>query len=687
MLHVHGRGRWLRLGLTFLGLGAAAAALVSAQEKPPTFPSAVEIVTVDVVVTDKQGSPIAGLGQADFTLREDGARQEITAFEAVSAGGEEMDPAAAPANPRVSTNLAAPSRPPATFVIVFDEPHLDHLQASRGKRALEGFLKGVVREGDRLRLVAAGRFALEGTRERLLEELPRLEGRRVHDETPEAMSDYEAMRVTLFDDQPLMLRIMERMAVLSTGRHPDLSEGERIRNASAAELGLRLDEGHVRAIARGVYQDAVARNRATLRSLQTAIDDAAAIRGRKSVVLVSAGMIHDPELDGYRQVIDAARRANAALYFVDVRSLEGIPGAAAEHGTSLAGIDQGIVMMSRALGGAGAEGLAADSGGFTVKNQNDLLDSLRRIATESRSYYLLGYTPPPGRANGKLRKIEVEVRRPGVEVRARKGYYAGASVAAGAATAPIPLRLSAYVYGESIPGRVQTLVVADADPDALSLQEREGRFLGRLEIGVVVTPQAGGEPAQFGQQVELNLSAERRRALGRRWLPIRRRFDLAPGGYLAQFAVRDLGSGRLGTVSHPFEVPAPSFRISTPVLSDALEGGPGGPNGVPAVGARRAFPEQSTLYFQFEVYGAAIDPARGEPRVSSSYSVRDRAGVEWAHAEPGWIGTSTGGVQARVGEIGITFEPGDYDLVVNVKDEVAGRSLEVREPFSVEPAR
>ena len=73
----------------------------------------------------------------------------------------------------------------------------------------------------------------------------------------------------------------------------------------------------------------------------------------------------------------------------------------------------------------GAESLAADSGGFTVRNSNDLAAGLKRIADETRAYYLIGYNPTNTAHDGAFRKIEVKVRgRRGLEVRARKGYYA-----------------------------------------------------------------------------------------------------------------------------------------------------------------------------------------------------------------------------------------------------------------------
>ena len=75
----------------------------------------------------------------------------------------------------------------------------------------------------------------------------------------------------------------------------------------------------------------------------------------------------------------------------------------------------------------GTEALALDTGGFVVKNSNDLSGGISRVSNESRAYYLLGYNPTDLRRDGKFRKIEVKVRPPkskDLNVRARRGYYA-----------------------------------------------------------------------------------------------------------------------------------------------------------------------------------------------------------------------------------------------------------------------
>ena len=120
---------------------------------------------------------------------------------------------------------------------------------------------------------------------------------------------------------------------------------------------------------------------------------------------------------------------------------------------------------------AGSETVASESGGFTIRNTNDLVGGIRRIADESRHYYLLGYTPANPRRDGGFRKIQVEVAG-GYEVRARKGYYAPREgEAATARRGPdadiqraldaahplpgIPLRMAAYVLEETTPGQAK----------------------------------------------------------------------------------------------------------------------------------------------------------------------------------------------------------------------------------------
>jgi VWFA-related protein len=510
------------------------------------------------------------------------------------------------------------------------------------------------------------------------------------------------MRLLLFDDQPLLMTVLHRFQILSSGQHTVNVEGERIHavteeERAGAAKGGAYDEGYVKALARRVYDDATRRNEASLDTLTALLGSLKSVRGRKSVILVSEGFIKDPELPGYEQVLDASRRANAALYFLDTRGLEPLLGGV-ESKIYLPNATLGSSLADQAFSSAGSESLAADSGGFTVKNRNDLATGLMKITSDTRNYYLLGYSPSTSGAAGAFRKIQVKVGRKDAQVRARKGYYSGAPSEAAGATdledalreaqdrAGVPLRLSAYVFGESRPGRMLALVATDVDLRSLPLEERDGRFLGSLDLLLTVTPASGGAAERYAQQVELKLVPERREALLKTGMPIVRGFDLAPGAWRARVAVRDRQSGRVGSVSHDFEVPGAAWRTSTPVLSDVLEPLVDPSRPVPAVAARRVFAPNGRLYFQFDVYGAERDAASGQPQVLAGWTVRGCDGTTHAAEEAARIVPSPRGALSRTGQLPLSMPPGDYELVLDLRDAVSGRTLVLREPFAVAEA-
>jgi hypothetical protein len=251
----------------------------------------------------------------------------------------------------------------------------------------------------------------------------------------------------------------------------------------------------------------------------------------------------------------------------------------------------------------------------------------------------------------------------------------------------IPVRLTHHVFGEGEEkGKARALLSADIDVRGLAFAEEGGRSVDTLEFLLVVTHRASGVFQRQDQKLELKLPPEVRLSLGRSWLPVSREFDLAPGGYQAKLAVRDTRSGTIGSVSHDFDVPDfQGWRTSTPVLSDALEPRTEGTALRPVIPARRTFAPGATLYFQFEVYGSARDPASGLPRVSSGFTVRTSNGAVISRGAPVAIRPAAEGRLARLGRISLEgMAPGSYELVLDLRDDVAGRTLEVREPFSVE---
>jgi len=671
-----------------------------------TFPSQVEVVNVDVVVADKKGNPITGLTKDDFTLLDEGQPQAITSFEAVTipepvAAG--ASPASPPAPPPVSSNhVDASNRNARTFSIVFDDIHLTAAQAHRAKTAISAFLKSGTREGDIVTLAATGGGAwwsarMPQGRDEIITLLKRLDGRLIPDLGNDRVTDYEAMRIQLYGDQQVAQRVSRRFETY----------GASMSRGGGADTGLNLGgDPIVRARAQEVYFRAVSRNRITLELLNRILVSLTASRGRKSMILVSQGFVHDPSLSEFKEVVDAARRSNVAIYFLDTRGLGGFPAEfGAEFGPPLEERDIGSALMENLEASEGAESIAIDSGGFVVSNNNDLLGGIQRIASESKNYYLLGFNPTSTKRDGKFRKLEVKVNRKSVQVRARKGYYAPSDAKlatkkpeAGdpdiqkALDSPydadaIPLRMSAYVFDETLLGKAATLVATEVDVNGFAFEEKEGRFADTLEFLLVVAHRETGEFFRYDQKVDMKLLPETRERARTVWFPIVRDFELPAGAYQAKMVVRDKGSGRIGTVLHEFAVPVlGQFRTSTPILSDTLIPTPEGVKATPKpqLLARRTFAQGTMLYCQFDVFGAEKDQASGMPKVSAGYAIRSKSGADVARIAPTLITpTSLGRLSRLVGSALEDTSPGEYELVLSLKDEIGGKSLQLVEPFTV----
>jgi hypothetical protein len=424
------------------------------------------------------------------------------------------------------------------------------------------------------------------------------------------------------------------------------------------------------------------------------------------MVLVSEGFVYDTHLLEFKRILDAARRVNAAIYFINSRGLDALPDAlSADLSTILPSEDLGFAFSQEAETTEGAESLAADSGGFTVRNSNDLAAGIKRIADETRAYYLVGYNPTNTVRDGAFRKIEVRVvGRRGLQVRARKGYYAPSDQASlpppkpgtdpafqAAVDSPyqledVPLRMTHYVREETSLDRARVFLAAEVDIRRLDLREMEGKAHGALQYLMVAVQRSGGPYFRVDQTLELGLPPEAREEIARTWLPVVREFELPTGRYRAKMVVRDKTSGRMGTVIHDFEVPdLQPFRVSTPVLSDVREQNPDGtPGDRLAILARREFRQGGPFFCQVDVYRAVKEEQSGMPRVSMAYEVRRSDGTLVTRDPASLINPTPDGALSRL--VGFPLEsasPGGYELVMRVRDEFSGETRVLREPFRV----
>ncbi len=700
-----------------------------AQKKPqvPVFTSEVELITVDAAVLDEEGRPVAGLTQDDFTLKEDGRAVEIARFESFVI---EPAPAEAAEPSPVATNTTGAGAPRRAFAILVDDLRIAPQLSEEVRRAVRSLLDSVVREGDEVVFATTSGDAWWTARtsrdfEDLRALLARVDGRNRSGTAYDRMSEYEAFRIANFEDKPRLggptgatLNLPAQAGgvggddILPTG----LSVRERVKRRWATLAlctGTNCDQ-QVRARAQEIEHIRRSRTQAVLAAIRQQLDALAPVRGRKALLFLSQGFLDDPVYSNRREIGAVSRQANTAVYFLDVGGLSSLPGEG--RTTDFVGSpdpqDIGMTAVEQtALEAAGSQSLADETGGFSVRNTNDFTRGALRIGEESRVFYLLGFYPAEGRPARAWRKLEVGVKRPGLTVRARRGYTLAAATAEPepkrkrrkddeppvlapatlrAVNSPhdatdVPLRAMAYVLEPRREDATRVLVAVEFDAGRLTYEPVGRARRARVELSVVARLRDEARGFRHDDTVELTLYEGETAG----WRSHSREFLLPPGVAQVRVVLRDATSGALGSVTARAEVPPSGvLRVSTPVLSnraDAEEGEAGRPAVVLAV--HREFPAKGPLYVEFEVFGAAAE-AGGKPRVSaglSLWSVADRRPVRQAPASP--IAPSADGRVVRLAGMDLSgLPPGPYELVLDVQDEVGGHRLHQSERFSLVPA-
>ena len=159
------------------------------------------------------------------------------------------------------------------------------------------------------------------------------------------------------------------------------------------------------------------------------------------------------------------------------------------------GLDSTALHNEVRLGQDSLRVLSDETGGFAVVNTNDISGAFQRLVEENSSYYVLGYYPANERRDGRFRKIEVRVNKPGLTVRARRGYVAPRGRAPGSQAGRARTthrrtargdeqpgagqRAAAGGHGERVQGRRQQGVGGGLDDHrrARSAARREGRHI------------------------------------------------------------------------------------------------------------------------------------------------------------------------------------------------------------------
>jgi VWFA-related protein len=600
------------------------------------------------------------------------------------------------------------------------------------KRAIAGWLNDKADPRDEVTLATTSGDAwwsdtVGGGREDLLAVLGRVRGRKPAQSVRETMSDWEAYRIAVYEDATGAAAASEGPA--SGGSGPPGSPGSGVVSGGAGNpnlLGRTLDRvvsrwssrgvlaspQYVRARAMDLYDALTRRIQSVLSAVERLSRGLAGARGRKSILIFSEGFLNDAH-ESFDRAIDASQRGNTAVYFIDGKGLAGQSFYGADQASAPAPTDVGVISMEQEfLETAGTESLAENTGGASIRNTNDLLGGLQRVADESSVYYLLGYQPEKS-PDGKWHKLAVKVDRPGMTVRARRGYQAtppSAPLPPGPASKSTPTDKKGRSKEPKRP--LDPAVMASGADDTIALRvapyvfeaDKTGlaRVLVALEVGTSTIPAGAGErhqatldltivglsrdqPRLFPVSERMKLDLEGTAVGG--WLILSREIRLPAGIAQVRVVLRDVATGRAGTVTQRLVVPAlDQPYLATAILTDRIDMPRGGsPRLVPL--AHRRFRPRGHLFCSYEVFGMTNASGEATTQVAGGYTLQAEGGRVVSAAPPTPIAVDLGGRVVRLLALPLAgLEKGNYELTLEVVDKASGRSLVTHEAFALDGA-
>jgi VWFA-related protein len=423
-----GRGTAHRAPTVALCVAAAVATLTAQQPAQPTFRAGANYVRVDMYAA-QDGQAVNDLKLEELEVLEDGVPQKVEDFEhvlvrpasATQAGRE-------PDGVRASREAAADPRA-RVFVIFLDTYHTQLEGSANVRQPLVRFLDRVLGPDDLVALMTpemgASDIAL-GRKTTIISSILEDEwwGKRARlaDQDPKEVL-YEACAVRMgLDPARLQEMIARRREKLTFDALEDL----------LTHLGgLRDERKAVVTVTEGWL---LFRENPKLAELA----DAARGPARPPILRppvappTEAGSLNQPMLieceadrnalarmdneERLRRITEEANRGNVTFYPVYARGLAVFDSSIAES----VPLQQDSANLRTRHNSMRA--LAVDTDGEAIINTNNIEGSLKRIADDLSSYYLLGYYSTNSKLDGRFRSITVRVKRPGVRVRARRGY-------------------------------------------------------------------------------------------------------------------------------------------------------------------------------------------------------------------------------------------------------------------------
>lgn len=521
----------------------------------------VQVVNVDVFVTDKQGEPVTGLTRDDFELYEDGRQMEITNFYAVdgepvfaAGAGRVADlPTGGGTPPEAVPRVEVPPEQQLSIIVYIDNLFISPFSRNSLIREVNRFLNLHMKPDDRAMLVTFDRTL--NIRQPFTHDVRLIN--RAMDET---------MRVRSFGEQAKQERrdLLRRV-------HESRTVGEAM--------------AHADFYAKSMHHDV----ETSLKGLTELVDSLGGLPGRKALLFVSEGLPMTAGEDvfsfvdvrfgessssqlrahryrvrrEFRNIVAKANANRLTFYTIDAAGSYTNTSLSAEYGNANSSfVEADFVYDSNRQ--EPLLMLADGTGGQATIGSSNFAGALDKIAHDLTTYYSLGYQPTH-LDDGRYHSIEVRVKRPGLKVRHREGYRAKtaetrlsdgtlAALLYQASSNPLGVRVEVGRAEASDNGRYLVPVEVKIPLSRIVLLPQGTEHQGRLRVSVSVMDGDGDTSPPAQTPFPVSVPASEVESIDGRYYTYSAQLLMRPGSHQVAVGVSDDIAGESSFVHRPVRV-------------------------------------------------------------------------------------------------------------------------------------
>jgi VWFA-related protein len=480
-----------------------------------SFRGGIDLIQVDVSVLAKDGQPVRGLTQSDFTILEDGRPRPVASFAAVDIAPPAPPPAVwmTEAPPDVTTNDRVGKR---VVVIAIDD----------GSLSTNGVLWGVLKARTIARTIVT---ALSPD-----------------DLAAVVFTEHAKTAQNFTSDRRLLLAAIDTAALFPAPSSADAADPLQNRRPSCP-CGVCSIETLER-VAEGLAP--LRQQRKTIFYISPGVQVSASMSPFEALPSPFSTFQDGCETQKHDALMDTFRRAQLANVTISAVEPNGL-GA------------KSYPDFLRAI--------AENTGGRAVVNDNDPELQVGRLLAESSAYYLLGFEPAPHKADGGFHRIQVKVAGRDAQVRTRSGYFAenakerktprtetaslDDAIGGLVAKSEVPLQVSVAPFADGRGKGALAIALSVTEPARLAERNAAATTGSKpatdVDVLATVLDSQGRTSGSRRLTLRLGLNRASGRDLHYEILP---RLPVSPGRFEVRLAVRT-GDARTGSVYAFVDVP------------------------------------------------------------------------------------------------------------------------------------